>query len=168
MSRPLDRLKKTEEARYMVFVNKLPSILEGITAQALRVGPAGMSFKWNYYLPEIYNLLGRNNVSDPYVYMVGITPAQFKAYYEEVIITANRIDFLFRQGDKEVLKGVRGVVCPKVMFLFDNMRSCEIFKERFEAERELLRREAVVFRFASNSSAVAVLSKVDHPGCQVC
>ena len=103
----------------MVYENNLPPVGKGIT----------VLFDINDSIKTLVcNMLEKESVEDKYLYLVGIDTLQFGLYYRDVCKECEDINQLFyNSGDIN-----NGIVCPKVMFLFDNMNSCINFKDFFE------------------------------------
>lgn len=103
----------------MVYENNLPPVGKGIT----------VLFDINDSIKTLVcNMLEKESVEDKYLYLVGVDTLQFGLYYRDVCKECEDINQLFyRSGDIN-----NGIVCPKVMFLFDNMNSCKNFKDFFE------------------------------------
>lgn len=103
----------------MVYENNLPPVGKGIT----------VLFDINDSIKTLVcNMLEKESVEDKYLYLVGVDTLQFGLYYRDVCKECEDINQLFYScGDIN-----NGIVCPKVMFLFDNMNSCKNFKEFFE------------------------------------
>ncbi|MGN0155117.1 MAG: hypothetical protein ACI4A3_11770 [Lachnospiraceae bacterium] len=103
----------------MVYENNLPPVGKGIT----------VLFDINDSIKTLVcNMLEKESVEDKYLYLVGVDTLQFGLYYRDVCKECEDINQLFySSGDIN-----NGIVCPKVMFLFDNMNSCKNFKDFFE------------------------------------
>ena len=103
----------------MVYENNLPPVGKGIT----------VLFDINDSIKTLVcNMLEKDSVEDKYLYLVGVDTLQFGLYYRDVCKECEDINQLFYScGDIN-----NGIVCPKVMFLFDNMNSCKNFKDFFE------------------------------------
>ena len=103
----------------MVYENNLPPVGKGIT----------VLFDINDSIKTLVcNMLEKESVEDKYLYLVGVDTLQFGLYYRDVCKECEDINQLFYScGDIN-----NGIVCPKVMFLFDNMNSCKNFKDFFE------------------------------------
>lgn len=103
----------------MVYENNLPPVGKGIT----------VLFDINDSIKTLVcNMLEKESVEDKYLYLVGVDTLQFGLYYRNVCKECEDINQLFySSGDIN-----NGIVCPKVMFLFDNMNSCKNFKVFFE------------------------------------
>ena len=103
----------------MVYENNLPPVGKGIT----------VLFDINDSIKTLVcNMLEKESVEDKYLYLVGVDTLQFGLYYRDVCKECEDINQLFYScGDIN-----SGIVCPKVMFLFDNMNSCKNFKDFFE------------------------------------
>lgn len=103
----------------MVYENNLPPVGKGIT----------VLFDINDSIKTLVcNMLEKESVEDKYLYLVGVDTLQFGLYYRDVCKECEDINQLFYcSGDIN-----NGIVCPKVMFLFDNMNSCINFKDFFE------------------------------------
>ena len=103
----------------MVYENNLPPVGKGIT----------VLFDINDSIKTLVcNMLEKDSVEDKYLYLVGVDTLQFGLYYRDVCKECEDINQLFySSGDIN-----NGIVCPKVMFLFDNMNSCKNFKDFFE------------------------------------
>ena len=71
---------------------------------------------------------GCDYLEDKYLYIVGMDGKKFTKYYQAVIEKCEEINELFHNGS-----GINeAVVSPKVMFLFEDMKSCDYFREYFE------------------------------------
>jgi hypothetical protein len=103
----------------MVYENNLPPVGKGIT----------VLFDINDSIKTLVcNMLEKESVEDKYLYLVGVDTLQFGLYYRDVCKECEDINQIFySSGDIN-----NGIVCPKVMFLFDNMNSCKNFKDFFE------------------------------------
>lgn len=103
----------------MVYENNLPPVGKGIT----------VLFDINDSIKTLVcNMLEKESVEDKYLYLVGVDTLQFGLYYRDVCKECEDINQLFySSGDIN-----NGIVCPKVMFLFDNMNSCKNFMDFFE------------------------------------
>lgn len=103
----------------MVYENNLPPVGKGIT----------VLFDINDSIKTLVcNMLEKESVEDKYLYLVGVDTLQFGLYYRDVCKECEDINqFFYSSGDIN-----NGIVCPKVMFLFDNMNSCKNFKDFFE------------------------------------
>ena len=103
----------------MVYENNLPPVGKGIT----------VLFDINDSIKTLVcNMLEKDSVEDKYLYLVGVDTLQFGLYYRDFCKECEDINQLFYScGDIN-----NGIVCPKVMFLFDNMNSCKNFKDFFE------------------------------------
>lgn len=103
----------------MVYENNLPPVGKGIT----------VLFDINDSIKTLVcNMLEKESVEDKYLYLVGVDTLQFGLYYRDVCKECEDINQLFySSGDIN-----NGIVCPKVMFLFDNMNSCKNFIDFFE------------------------------------
>lgn len=103
----------------MVYENNLPPVGKGIT----------VLFDINDSIKTLVcNMLEKESVEDKYLYLVGVDTLQFGLYYRDVCKECEDINQLFYScGDIN-----NGIVCPKVMFLFENMNSCKNFKDFFE------------------------------------
>lgn len=103
----------------MVYENNLPPVGKGIT----------VLFDINDSIKTLVcNMLEKDSVEDKYLYLVGVDTLQFGLYYRDVCKECEDINQIFySSGDIN-----NGIVCPKVMFLFDNMNSCKNFKDFFE------------------------------------
>lgn len=103
----------------MVYENNLPPVGKGIT----------VLFDINDSIKTLVcNMLEKESVEDKYLYLVGVDTLQFGLYYRDFCKECEDINQLFYScGDIN-----NGIVCPKVMFLFDNMNSCKNFKDFFE------------------------------------
>lgn len=103
----------------MVYENNLPPVGKGIT----------VLFDINDSIKTLVcNMLEKESVEDKYLYLVGVDTLQFGLYYRDVCKECEDINQLFySSGDIN-----NGIVCPKVVFLFDNMNSCKNFKDFFE------------------------------------
>lgn len=103
----------------MLYENILPDIRKGITV----LFDANDSIK-----TLVCNMLDKESVEDKYLYLVGMDPLQFGLYYRNVCKECEEINQLFyNSGDIN-----NSIACPKVMFLFDNMKSCKNFMDFFE------------------------------------
>ena len=103
----------------MVYENSLPDIRKGITL----LFDANDSIK-----TLVCNMLDKESVEDKYLYLVGMDTLQFGLYYRNVCKECEEINQLFYNGGDIN----NGIACPKVMFLFDNMKSCKNFRDFFE------------------------------------
>lgn len=103
----------------MVCENGNMSVEQGIT----------VLFDINKYLKIlIENMLGKENINDKYLYIVGMDASAFRSYYHDVCIKCEEINQIYHNDS-----GINeAVACPKMMFLFDNMNSCKNFKDYFE------------------------------------
>lgn len=103
----------------MVYENNLPPVGKGIT----------VLFDINDSIKTLVcNMLEKESVEDKYLYLIGVDTLQFGLYYRDVCKECEDINQLFySSGDIN-----NGIVCPKVMFLFDNMNSCKNFIDFFE------------------------------------
>lgn len=103
----------------MVYENNLPTVGKGIT----------VLFDINDSIKTLVcNMLEKESVEDKYLYLVGVDTLQFGLYYRDVCKECEDFNQIFySSGDIN-----NGIVCPKVMFLFDNMNSCKNFKDFFE------------------------------------
>ena len=111
----------------MVYENNLPPVGKGIT----------VLFDINDSIKTLVcNMLEKESVEDKYLYLVGVDTLQFGLYYRDVCKECEDINQLFYScGDIN-----NGIVCPKVMFLFDNMNSCKNFKD-FIKQRAVIRKD---------------------------
>lgn len=72
--------------------------------------------------------LGCDYFEDKYLYIVGMNAKKFTNYYQAVCKKCEEINEIYHNSS-----GVNeAVVCPKIMFLFDNLKSCDYFREFFE------------------------------------
>lgn len=68
-------------------------------------------------------------VEDKYLYIVGMNAKKFIDYYHAVFEKCEEINDIYQNGS-----GINeAVVVPKIMFLFDDMKSCDYFREYFES-----------------------------------
>ena len=103
----------------MVYENSFPDIRKGITL----LFDANDSIK-----TLVCNMLDKESVEDKYLSLVSMDTLQFRLYYQNVCKECEEINQLFyNSGDIN-----NGIACPKVMFLFDNMKSCKNFRDFFE------------------------------------
>lgn len=103
----------------MLYENILPDIRKGITV----LFDANDSIK-----TLVCNMLDKESVEDKYLYLVGMDPLQFGLYYRNVCKECEEINQLFYNSGYIN----NSIACPKVMFLFDNMKSCKNFMDFFE------------------------------------
>lgn len=103
----------------MVYEKNLPPVGKGIT----------VLFDINDSIKTLVcNMLEKESVENKYLYLVAVDTLQFGLYYRDVCKKCEDINQLFYScGNIN-----NGIVCPKVMFLFDNMNSCKNFKDFFE------------------------------------
>lgn len=103
----------------MVYENSLPTVSQGIT----------VLFDIKEKIKSIIcSMFGKENIEDKYLYFVGIEASQFRNYYKEVCKKCEDINQIFDNCGEINSDGV----CPKVMFLFDDMNSCKNFRDYFE------------------------------------
>lgn len=72
--------------------------------------------------------LGCDYIEDKYLYIVGMNAKKFNDYYHAVLKKCEELNDIYQN-----VSGINeSVVFPKIMFLFDNMKSCDYFREYFE------------------------------------
>lgn len=103
----------------MMLEGSFPDVREGITV----LFDANESIK-----TLVCNMLQKECVEDKYLYLVGVDTLQFELYYHNVCRECESINQLFCNcGEIN-----NDIVCPKTMFLFDNMISYKYFRDFFE------------------------------------
>lgn len=103
----------------MVYESSFPTVGYGIT----------VLFDINESVKTLVcHMLGKESVEDKYLYLVGVNILQFGIYYRNVCKECEDINQIFYSSEDINF----GIVCPKVVFLFDNMDSCRYFKDYFE------------------------------------
>ena len=129
----------------MVYENNLPPVGKGIT----------VLFDINDSIKTLVcNMLEKESVEDKYLYLVGIDTLQFGLYYRDVCKECEDINQLFySSGDIN-----NGIVCPKVMFLFDNMNSCKNFIDFFEKIDDLVEKVQNELAYSSTDNIAMTLS----------
>lgn len=129
----------------MVYENNLPPVGKGIT----------VLFDINDSIKTLVcNMLEKESVEDKYLYLVGVDTLQFGLYYRDVCKECEDINQLFYScGDIN-----NGIVCPKVMFLFDNMNSCKNFKDFFEKIDDPIEKVQNELAYSSTDNIAMTLS----------
>ena len=129
----------------MVYENNLPPVGKGIT----------VLFDINDSIKTLVcNMLEKESVEDKYLYLVGVDTLQFGLYYRDVCKECEDINQLFySSGDIK-----KGIVCPKVMFLFDNMNSCKNFKDFFEKIDDSVEKVQNELAYSSTDNIAMTLS----------
>ena len=129
----------------MVYENNLPPVGKGIT----------VLFDINDSIKTLVcNMLEKESVEDKYLYLVGVDTLQFGLYYREVCKECEDINQLFySSGDIN-----NGIVCPKVMFLFDSMNSCNNFKDFFEKIDDSVEKVQNELAYSSTDNIAMTLS----------
>ena len=129
----------------MVYENNLPPVGKGIT----------VLFDINDSIKTLVcNMLEKECVEDKYLYLVGVDTLQFGLYYQNVCKECEEINQLFySSGDIN-----NGIVCPKVMFLFDNMNSCKNFRAFFEKIDDLVEKVQNELAYGSTDNIAMTLS----------
>lgn len=129
----------------MVYENNLPPVGKGIT----------VLFDINDSIKTLVcNMLEKESVEDKYLYLVGVDTLQFGLYYRDVCKECEDINQLFySSGDIN-----NGIVCPKVMFLFDNMNSCKNFKDFFEKIDDSVEKVQNELAYSSTDNIAMTLS----------
>lgn len=129
----------------MVYENNLPPVGKGIT----------VLFDINDSIKTLVcNMLEKESVEDKYLYLVGVDTLQFGLYYRDVCKECEDINQIFySSGDIN-----NGIVCPKVMFLFDNMNSCKNFKDFFEKIDDPVEKVQNELAYSSTDSIAMTLS----------
>ena len=129
----------------MVYENNLPPVGKGIT----------VLFDINDSIKTLVcNMLEKDSVEDKYLFLVGVDTLQFGLYYRDVCKECEDINQLFySSGDIN-----NGIVCPKVMFLFDNMNSCKNFKDFFEKIDDPIEKVQNELAYSSTDNIAMTLS----------
>lgn len=129
----------------MVYENNLPPVGKGIT----------VLFDINDSIKTLVcNMLEKESVEDKNLYLVGVDTLQFGLYYRDVCKECEDINQLFySSGDIN-----NGIVCPKVMFLFDNMNSCKNFKDFFEKIDDSVEKVQNELAYSSTDNIAMTLS----------
>lgn len=129
----------------MVYENNLPPVGKGIT----------VLFDINDSIKTLVcNMLEKESVEDKYLYLIGVDTLQFGLYYRDVCKECEDINQIFySSGDIN-----NGIVCPKVMFLFDNMNSCKNFKDFFEKIDDPVEKVQNELAYSSTDSIAMTLS----------
>lgn len=129
----------------MVYENNLPPVGKGIT----------VLFDINDSIKTLVcNMLEKESVEDKYLYLVGVDTLKFGLYYRDVCKECEDINQIFySSGDIN-----NGIVCPKEMFLFDNMNSCKNFKDFFEKIDDPVEKVQNELAYSSTDSIAMTLS----------
>lgn len=106
------------------------------------------------------NMLGKANVEDQYLYIVGADGNEFREYYRKVCEECEDINEVFVNCGKYNTAGV----CPKTMFVFDNMRSCNNFRVYFERISLPEEKERSAIAYSSTDRITMILS-IPHSLC---
>lgn len=95
---------------------------------------------------------------DKYLYIVGMNAKKFTDYYQAVIEKCMEINEIYHNGS-----GINeSVVCPKTMFLFDNMRSCDYFREYIEGIDDSEQKVRTELAYGSTAN-IALKLTIPHP-----
>ena len=132
----------------MVFRKSIPSVSEGITL--LSDVPDGMELM-------LKPMIGEVSPEDRFLYLVGVDTYQFGLFYRKVCKECDEINQLFYLSDDIG----NGIVCPKTMFLFDNLISCKHFHDYFDKLEDPVDRAQAERTYSSTDSIAMTLSIVN-------
>lgn len=101
--------------------------------------------------------LGCDYIEDKYLYIVGMNAKKFTDYYQAVCEKCVEINEIYHNSS-----GINEtVVCPKTMFLFDNTKSCDYFREYFEGIDDSEQKVRTELAYGSTAS-IAMKLTIPH------
>lgn len=102
--------------------------------------------------------LGCDYIEDKYLYIVGMNARQLTNYHRAVSEKCEEINEIYQNNS-----GINeAVVCPKMMFLFEDMKSCDYFREYFEKIDDPVEKVQAELAYGSTGS-IAMKLAIPNP-----
>lgn len=137
----------------MIYNQVLPDVDAGVTI---------LSGVQDAIMLLIKEMLHNGDMNDRYLFIVGIEPKAFRAYYQQVEKRCYEINRLFE--DEDVPDEETLPTFPKGMFLFTDMESCLNFKMGFDKSCDAEEEELYELSFASNANTILNITMYQELG----